>query len=109
MSKNLERQKVRRFQQLCNVLGIEDSEGKGLIEDNILGARTLSCLMKMPMLMEGSKGPAVAFIQEELITIPVYGDFGHITRYAVVEYQEKMGLTVDGIVGRETWTALLTT
>lgn len=101
-------QKVRKFQHLCNVLGIKDLEGCSLAEDNILGHRTTSCLRKMPILMQGSKGPAVFFIQEEIGSIPVDGEFGHITRFAVMEYQEKKGLTVDGIVGRETWTTLVT-
>jgi peptidoglycan hydrolase-like protein with peptidoglycan-binding domain len=101
-------QKVRRFQHLCNVLGIKDLEGCSLVEDNIIGHRTTSCLRKMPILMQGSIGPAVFFIQEELGSIPVDGEFGHVTRCAVMEYQEKKGLAVDGIVGRETWTALVT-
>ena len=105
----LEEHKVKNFQQLCHILGVKDCEGKALKLDNILGARTISCLKKMPMLMEGSKGPAVEFIQKVIKTVPVDGDFGHITKCAVMEYQEKKGLTIDGIVGRETWTALLTT
>ena len=104
----LEEQKVRQFQQLCNLLGIKDYEGKALKVDNALGVRTISCLNKMPMLMVGSKGLAVEFIQGVLKTVPVDGDFGHITRYAVMEYQEKKRITVDGIVGRETWSTIFT-
>jgi peptidoglycan hydrolase-like protein with peptidoglycan-binding domain len=101
-------QKIRKFQHLCNVLGIKDLEGCSLAEDNILGDRTISCLRKMPMLLQGSKGPAVVFVQEVLGSIPADGDFGSVTRFAVMEFQQNMGLTVDGIVGRETWTALVT-
>ena len=106
---DINNQKIRRFQHLCNVLGITDSEGKRLSEDNVLGPRTKSCLRKMPMLMVGSKGPAVEFIQETLKLIPTDGEFGHLTRYAVMEYQENKGIKVDGIVGRETWSWIVTT
>jgi peptidoglycan hydrolase-like protein with peptidoglycan-binding domain len=106
---DIDSQKIRKFQQLCNVLGITDSEGNRLYEDNVLGPRTESCIRKMPMLMVGSKGPAVGFIQEMLKPIPVDGEFGHITRYAVMEYQENKGVVVDGIVGRETWSCIVTT
>jgi peptidoglycan hydrolase-like protein with peptidoglycan-binding domain len=102
-------QKIRKYQQLCNVLGIRDDEGKSLAEDNILGPRTRSCIRKMPMLMVGSKGVAVKFIQEVLKPIPVDGEYGHITRYAVMEYQETKGIKVDGIVGRETWAEIVIT
>jgi peptidoglycan hydrolase-like protein with peptidoglycan-binding domain len=104
---DIENQKIRKFQQLCNVLGITDSEGHRLSEDNVLGPRTESCLRKMPMLMVGSKWPAVGFIQEILKPIPVDGEFGPITRYAVMEYQETKGIVVDGIVGRETWLSIV--
>ncbi|WP_139905484.1 peptidoglycan-binding domain-containing protein [Clostridium thermarum] len=63
----------------------------------------------MPLLMVGSKGAAVGFVQEVLKSIPVDGDFGHITSYAVMEYQENKGIVIDGIVGKETWTAIVTT
>lgn len=105
----IDKQKIRKFQQLCNVLGVRDDESKSLAEDNIIGPRTKSCLRRMPMLMFGSKGVAVKFIQEVLKSIPVDGDFGHVTRCAVMEYQENKGIKVDGVVGKETWTAIVTT
>lgn len=106
---DIDNQKIRKFQLLCNVLGIRDDKGKSLVEDNILGTRTRGCIRKMPLLMVGSKGVAVGFVQEVLKSIPVDGDFGHITRYAVMDYQENRGIKIDGIVGRETWTAIITT
>jgi peptidoglycan hydrolase-like protein with peptidoglycan-binding domain len=36
------------------------------------------------------------------------GDFGPQTEEAVKRFQANAGLTVDGVVGRQTWTALLT-
>lgn len=35
------------------------------------------------------------------------GDFGSNTRSAVIRYQQAKGLSVDGIVGKDTWTKLL--
>ncbi len=38
--------------------------------------------------------------------IPEDGDFGPVTRDAVKAFQTKNGLTVDGLVGEETWNQL---
>jgi hypothetical protein len=35
------------------------------------------------------------------------GDFGKITREAVIAFQRKAKIKVDGVVGKETWTALV--
>ena len=106
---DIDNQKIRRFQHLCNVLGIKDSEGKSLVEDNILGSKTRSCIRRMQILIAGSNGAAVKFIQEELKAIPVDGEFGSITEQAVKEYQLRRNITSDGIVGLNTWTHILTT
>jgi peptidoglycan hydrolase-like protein with peptidoglycan-binding domain len=37
----------------------------------------------------------------------VDGDFGGATERAVMAFQQAQGLDVDGVVGRDTWTALL--
>ena len=39
--------------------------------------------------------------------LDVDGDFGPKTKAAVRDFQSNENLTVDGIVGRNTWTALL--
>ncbi len=39
--------------------------------------------------------------------VSVDGDFGSVTEAAVTEYQSDRGLLVDGIVGKQTWTALI--
>jgi len=101
--------KIIKFQKLCNKLSIKDNEGKALIEDNILGPRTLSCISKMPMLMVGSKGAVVEFLQEIVKALPVDGDFGPITKQSVMIYQKNYNMVVDGIVGIETWTTMITT
>lgn len=99
--------KIRKFQHLCNEINIKDSEGKYLVEDNILGWRTRSCIPKMPLLKQGSKGKAVVFVQEVVGAISVDGDFGPITKECVIRYQRNKNILVDGIVGRQTWEALL--
>jgi peptidoglycan hydrolase-like protein with peptidoglycan-binding domain len=105
----IETDKILKFQKLCNALGIKDYEGRALTEDNALGPRTKSCTGKMPVLMEGSTGAAVRFVQETLHAVPVDGKFGPITKNCVMEYQSIKNIQVDGIVGIQTWTAIVTT
>lgn len=99
--------KIRKFQRLCNVLDIRDREGRMLEEDNILGERTKSCIGKMPVLMVGSQGAAVEFVQEFVNAQPIDGDFGQITRQCVMGFQGDKNIIVDGIVGIETWSNLV--
>jgi peptidoglycan hydrolase-like protein with peptidoglycan-binding domain len=101
--------KILRFQKLCNSLRIRDYEGKALAEDNKLVPRTRSCTGKMPVLKEGSRGEAVRFVQEIVMAEPVDGRFGPITKKCVMEYQRNKNLEVDGIVGPQTWKAIITT
>ncbi|MDF2596901.1 MAG: N-acetylmuramoyl-L-alanine amidase-like protein, partial [Clostridia bacterium] len=107
VSVSSEENKILKFQKLCNSLGIRDYEGKPLEEDNKLGPRTRSCYGKMPCQVEGSEGEAVAFIQEALHVLPFDGIFGPITKKYVMEYQKAKNIQVDGIVGAETWSAIL--
>lgn len=63
------------------------------------------------LLKKGDKGAEVVLLQKALtrVGLPVYHDgvFGPITEEAVMAYQRKMGLKVDGIVGAATWAALI--
>lgn len=58
----------------------------------------------------GSSGGDVKKLQEELnkngYKLDVDGQFGSKTQSAVKDYQKKNGLTVDGIVGKNTWSKL---
>lgn len=58
------------------------------------------------VLKLGSTGDAVKFIQKQLGTVTVDGQFGPETQAAVIAYQKYNGLTPDGIVGKGTYTAL---
>lgn len=57
------------------------------------------------LLTIGSKGAQVKLLQEKL-GIDADGIFGQGTRAAVAKFQAKNGLTVDGVVGPNTWNKL---
>ena len=62
-------------------------------------------------LRVGSKGPEVTQVQQRLIELGFLdgradGDFGPLTRQAVVAFQAARGLTADGVVGPMTAAAL---
>ena len=64
----------------------------------------------MPVIKKGSKGDWVVIAQGRLVVagykIEVDGVFGPKTEEAVKKYQADHHLTVDGIIGKNTWTAL---
>lgn len=65
----------------------------------------------VPILAHGAAGDLVVWAQEHLVSagysIAVDGDFGALTQTAVEDFQAAKGLTVDGIIGPQTWGALL--
>lgn len=67
--------------------------------------------MNEPTLRVGDKGQWVSRLQELLqrqghLSGQADGDFGPLTRAAVVAFQEAAGLGADGVVGPMTWAAL---
>lgn len=62
------------------------------------------------ILILGSKGHAVRDLQAALnrsgAELYIDGDFGPVTEAAVIEFQRRVGLVVDGIVGNKTQQAL---
>ena len=66
-----------------------------------------------PTLRRGSRGEYVTLAQTQLIqkgydcgTHGADGQFGTATEQAVRSFQHDHGLTVDGVIGQKTWTAL---
>ncbi len=69
-------------------------------------------LAEMPMVAFGDSGDAVTTLQTELNAQgyacgEVDGIFGQNTLNAVMAFQTAKGLTADGVVGAQTWEALL--
>jgi hypothetical protein len=66
---------------------------------------------QLATIKRGSKGDLVVWAQEHLLsagyTVGVDGGFGPQTQQAVADFQTAHGLLADGVVGTETWTALL--
>ena len=66
--------------------------------------------MSQPILRKGDRGESVKQLQSKLrdrgYTVAVDGIFGAKTLEAVKAYQADHGLTVDGVAGKKTWSAL---
>jgi peptidoglycan hydrolase-like protein with peptidoglycan-binding domain len=87
---------------------------KSLTADGVVGSRTWTALLSAgttPTLQQGSTGEAVRRLQRALTsalarTVSIDGNFGPLTKQAVIDYQSSRGLGADGIVGAQTWGAL---
>ena len=95
---------VRRLQQECNRQGFSNQK-----VDGISGPATLA---GCPVLRKGTQGNITKLLQEKLVklgynTNGVDGIFGNGTCSAVREFQKARGLSIDGIVGQNTWRKLL--
>ena len=64
------------------------------------------------MLQVGATGDLVTSLQQELaaagFNAPLTGIFDRRTKQAVTAYQTSRGIGVDGVVGSNTWSALIT-
>lgn len=105
---------IASIQQLCNSIGIKDSNGRALDVDGSFGPCTKSAVAKLPVLKRGSTGQFVKWLQQRLINFGfscgacgVDGSFGYCTLVAVQNFQAKSGLAPDGMVGPLTLAALL--
>lgn len=81
---------------------------KGLAVDGLRGSKTLNACVTVK---KGARGNITRLIQERLNSvgfhISIDGIFGGGTENAVKVFQRNRGLSVDGIVGRNTWEWLL--
>ncbi|MBN1811202.1 MAG: peptidoglycan-binding protein [Anaerolineae bacterium] len=85
---------------------------KGLTVDGIVGPNTWQALIQGNTVKKGSSGDAVWAAQHLLkhkhgYGITPDGSFGNQTDAAVRDLQKVYGLVVDGIVGQNTWKALV--
>ena len=95
---------IKRLQEECNKQGFSNQK-----VDGIAGPNTLK---GCPMLKRGAKGNITRLLQEKLVklgysTNGLDGIFGSATYSAVREFQKTRGLSVDGVVGQNTWRKLL--
>jgi len=107
---NLTKEAVMALQKEYGLIidGIVDSKTWAIVDsidifENNINSRAL--------LVFGSKGEDVEYLQRRLNGIEfgslvVDGIFGVATETAVKNFQKYYGLTVDGIVGSQTWTKL---
>lgn len=84
-------------------LGIRPGVTIALAGAGVLAAATPA--LADTLLTEGTSGPAVSRVQSALHVRPT-GRFTAGTRRAVLAFQRRDGLMVDGIVGPQTWDAL---
>ena len=94
---------VRRLQQECN--------NQGFSKQNVDGIAGPATLAGCPTLRKGASGNITKLLQEKLVklgysTNGVDGIFGSGTYSAVREFQKTRGLSIDGIVGQNTWRLL---
>ena len=88
-------------------------EGKnGYTKPTAQATKTDTCTVTLPVLRTGSSGGYVRTLQILLnkydrARLTEDGVFGGGTEHAVRLYQRKRGLTVDGVVGRATWSQLM--
>lgn len=85
----------------------------GLIADGVVGRQTKGALVSqvrkhIGLLFNGSEGVAVSYLQSYLNQFGYYsgiidGYYGPITERAVLQLQKETDITVDGIVGPQTW------
>ena len=82
---------------------------RGLAADGIVDYQTWEALIIT--VSNGSSGPAVSAVQSQLVSkgysLTIDGVFGTQTQNAVKSFQTSKGLTSDGIVGLNTWKALV--
>jgi peptidoglycan hydrolase-like protein with peptidoglycan-binding domain len=77
----------------------------GLVQDGIVGDETWPDLIVT--VENGSDGEGVEAVQTLLGGLTVDGGFGPLTEAKVKAFQTKHKLTVDGVVGPDTWHALV--
>ena len=91
---------IAELQAECNRQGFSKQ-----VVDGVAGPNTLN---GCPMLQVGATGKITKILQQRLTSLGystngIDGMFGQNTKKAVMQFQAKNGLVVDGIVGQNTW------
>ena len=95
---------------------LDFQKNNNLVQDGIVGRNTWNALLNLNLeqtvLRRGSRQSSVLFLQEKLLSFlyPITnldGVFGPETERAVREFQRENGLVEDGVVGANTWRAIL--
>lgn len=104
-------------EDMTALIGGSDSSDDEKEDDTDEDTDKDTVIVELDILKLGSKGGQVLTIQALLNgfgfrdqdgeLLDVDGIFGNKTEYAVKSYQEARDLTVDGVVGAETWTRIL--
>ncbi|MGK0467169.1 N-acetylmuramoyl-L-alanine amidase [Clostridium sp.] len=83
-----------------------NKQGAHLLVDGFFGPKTLAVC---PLLRFGAQGNITKWLQKRLaFKLKLQdGDFGPLTKGAVKNYQVALRLSSDGVVGKNTWAALL--
>ncbi|MFB6837188.1 peptidoglycan-binding protein [Streptomyces sp. NPDC056361] len=100
--------RVREYQRRVEITvdGVVGPQTWGMLSG---GERAEEAAAGAPTLQQGSHGPAVRKLQRLLndhlpdLQLEVDGQFGPVTDGRVREFQERVAIAVDGIVGPETW------
>lgn len=107
-----------KFDQAMKAIVEEFQEAMFLPVNGVVDIFTWQALyagspIHMPKLKRGSKGEFVKALQKALVKTgdylydsPIDGIFTSVTEWAVRHFQRRTGITVDGIVGFETWDTL---
>ena len=77
-----------------------------------IGGAARSSVGQYPTLSQGQTGAAVTKLQQRLRQLGYFntnptGNFGRITKDAVIAFQRSYRITANGIVNRQTWNALM--
>lgn len=105
-------ERVREYQRRVDIEidGVVGPETWGMLTG---GERAEEDASGTPTLRNGSRGPAVRKLQRllnahvpDLRDLAVDGRFGPVTEQHVRRFQTRLAITVDGIVGPQTWGAL---
>ncbi|MFD3158686.1 N-acetylmuramoyl-L-alanine amidase (plasmid) [Haloimpatiens sp. FM7330] len=109
---------LKALQHLFNIQGFRDMNGRSLLEDGVYGRRTQEAANKC-LIRQGARGDITKWVQNRLIFVGYDKSKGYFEKYgadgvygsemkkAVMDFQKNRGLICDGIIGKNTWRALL--